>query len=99
MRSPLVGAINQTVVNAFKRVYMREQLETALTTASADLISGVQITRITFEGGGADGRPISGAPDYIVEHLEVAIAQLDEPSITSRPNSAFMDLSRRPWGT
>lgn len=92
-------AVNTLVVKALTQVYTQAQLETARETALADLISGVQITQVTFEGGGASGRPISGEPAYVLEHVQAAIDQLEDDTLAAQPSSAFVDLSKRPFGT
>lgn len=93
------GVVNQSVVRAYLQRYTRAQIETALDSALADHASGVAVTNVTFEGGGASGQRISGDPGYLIEHLQAAIDQLDDPDAASRPSSTSIDLSRRAWGT
>jgi hypothetical protein len=92
-------AANSVVVKALLATYTQTQLETARATAAADLLAGVQITQVTFEGGGASGRPISGDPAYVLEHIQAALDQIEDESLAAQPTSAFMDLSKRPFGT
>lgn len=92
-------AANPVVVKALIATYSQAQLETARSTAAADLLAVVQITQVTFEGGGASGRPISGDPAYVLEHLQAALDQIEDESLSAQPSSAFMDLSKRPFGT
>lgn len=92
-------AVNQTVVRAYLQRYTRTQIETALDSALADHASGVAVTNVTFEGGGASGQRISGDPGYLVEHLQAALDQLDDPESANRPMSTSFDLSKRTWGT
>lgn len=92
-------AVNQLVVKALKETYTKAQLEEARAAAAADILSGVQVTQVTFEGGGASGRPISGDPSFVLEHVQSAIDQLDDSTLSAQPACAFMDLSKRTWGT
>jgi hypothetical protein len=92
-------AVNTLVVKAYTQAYTRAQLEEARAAALADISAGVQITQVTFEGGGASGRPISGDPAWLLEHLQTALDQLDDDTLAAQPSSAFFDLSKRPWGT
>jgi hypothetical protein len=92
-------AVNNLVVKALKETYTKAQLETARATAAADVLAGVQITQVTFEGGGASGRPISGDPSWVLEHIQSAIDQLADPELSGQANSAYFDLSKRPFGT
>lgn len=92
-------AANQSVVDAYVRIYSEEQITTALTQALADHAAGVQITQVSFEGGNASGRPISGDPSYLVEILETALKQIDDTTLKNQPQSGFMDLSKRSFGT
>jgi hypothetical protein len=92
-------AVNTLVVKSLKETYTRAQLVAARTQAAADILAGVQITQVTFEGGGASGRPLSGDPSYVLEHIQSAIDQLDDPDLSSQPSSAYFDLSKRPFGT
>jgi len=92
-------AVNQLVVKALKETYTRTQLADARAQAAADILAGVQITQISFEGGGATGRPISGDPAYVLEHIQSAIDQLEDPDLINQPSSAYFDLSKRQFGT
>lgn len=92
-------AVNQYVVKALKETYTKAQLEEARATAAADILAGVQITQVTFEGGGATGRPISGDPAYVIEHVQAAIDQLADENLEAQPSCASFDLSKRPFGT
>lgn len=92
-------AANSVVVKALVATYSQAQLEAARATAAADLLAGVQITQVTFEGGGASGRPISGDPAYVLEHIQAALDQIEDESLPTQPTCAFMDLSKRPFGT
>lgn len=92
-------AANSVVVKALIATYTQVQLEAARATAAADLLAGVQITQVTFEGGGASGRPISGDPAYVLEHIQAALDQMEDDTLSAQPSSAFMDLSKRPFGT
>lgn len=92
-------AANSVVVKALIATYTQVQLEAARATAAADLLAGVQITQVTFEGGGASGRPISGDPAYVLEHIQAALDQMEDETLSAQPSSAFMDLSKRPFGT
>jgi len=92
-------AVNALVVKSLIQTYSLTQLESARATAAADVLAGVQITQVTFEGGGASGRPISGDPAYVLEHIQAAIDRIQDPSIAGQPSSASFDLSKRPWGT
>jgi hypothetical protein len=92
-------AVNQTVVRAMISSYTRASLEAARTAALDDILAGVQITQVTFEGGGASGRQVSADPNYIVEHVQAALDQLDDTDLASRPASAYVDLSKRTFGT
>lgn len=92
-------AFNQSVVKALKATYTQAQLETARATAAADVLAGVQVTQVTFEGGGASGRPISGDPGWVLEHIQEALDQLDDPNRETTPNSTSFDLSKRTFGT
>lgn len=92
-------AANPVVVKALVATYTQAQLEEARATAAADLLAGVQITQVNFEGGGASGRPISGDPAYVLEHIQAALDQIDDTTLSAQPTSAFMDLSKRPFGT
>lgn len=92
-------AVNTLVVKALKATYTYAELTTARATALSDLLAGVQITQVTFEGGGASGRPISGDPAYLLEHLQSALDQLDDDTLADQPTSAYFDLSKRQFGT
>ena len=92
-------AVNQLVVKALKETYTVEQLETARADAAADVLAGVQVTQVTFEGGGASGRPISGDPGYVLEHVQSALDQLADTTLSAQPSSAYFDLSKRTFGT
>lgn len=92
-------AANSVVVKSLIATYSQAQLETARATAAADLLAGVQITQVSFEGGGASGRPISGDPAYVIEHIQAALDQIEDESLATQPSSAFMDLSKRQFGT
>lgn len=92
-------AVNQLVVKALKETYSRDQLEAARSTAVADVLSGVQITQVTFEGGNASGRPITGDPSFLLEHIQSAMDQMDDETLAAQPSCASFDLSKRPFGT
>jgi hypothetical protein len=92
-------AVNQLVVKALTQTYTRAQLETARATAAADVLAGVQVTQVNFEGGGASGRPISGDPSYVLEHIQSAIDQMDDATLAAQPSCAYFDLSKRTFGT
>jgi len=92
-------AVNTLVVKALKATYTFEQLTTARATALADMLAGVQITQVTFEGGGASGRPISGDPAYLLEHLQSALDQIEDSTLADQPSCAYFDLSKRQFGT
>jgi hypothetical protein len=94
-----VADIDQEIVEAFILVYSREQLNCALAQAAADLLSGVELTNISFEGGAASGRPISNSPGWLVKHLKAAIGQIDDPGRAGRATSSSFDLSKRPFST
>jgi len=92
-------AVNSLVVKSLVATYTRAQLVTARATAAADILAGVQVTQVTFEGGGASDRPISGDPAYVLEHIQAAIDQIDDTDLSAQPSSAFVDLSKRQFGT
>lgn len=92
-------AVNQLVVKALKETYTRVQLEDARAQATADILAGVQVTQVSFEGGGATGRPISGDPSFVLEHIQSALDQLDDDDLAAQPSCAFFDLSKRQFGT
>lgn len=92
-------AVNQLVVKALRETYSRAQLVVARGTAAADVLAGVQVTQVNFEGGGASGRPISGEPGYVLEHIQAAIDQLDDTDLNAQPSCAYFDLSKRAFGT
>jgi len=92
-------AVNQSVVDAYVRLYTTEQLEAALQQALSDFTSGVQITQVTFEGGGASGQSIQGSPGMLIEHLEEALKQKADTDRSTRAPGSFFDLSKRPYGT
>jgi hypothetical protein len=92
-------AVNSVVVKALVATYSQAQLESARATAAADMLAGVQITQVTFEGGGASGRPISGDPAYVLEHIQAALDQIEDETLSAQPSCAFVDLSKRPFGT
>ncbi len=95
-----MAGINLNIVKALRLTYPTvEALEALRVTAAADLLAGVQITNITFEGGGASGRPIAQEPGYLLEHIQAAIDEITDDTLINRPQSASMDLSRRSWGT
>lgn len=91
--------VNQSVINAYKSRYTQAQLETALDAALADHASGIVVTQVTFEGGGSSGRPITGDPSYLIEHLQTALEQIADPDKVNQPNSTSFDLSKRAFGT
>lgn len=92
-------AVNAVVVRALKESYTVVQLQAARAQAAADVLSGVQVTQVSFEGGGATGRPISGDPSWVLEHIQAALDLHEDAAALSKPSSAFVDLSQRPWGT
>jgi hypothetical protein len=92
-------AVNQLVVKALKETYTSAQLEEARMAAAADVLAGVQVTQVSFEGGGATGRPISGDPAWVLEHIQTAIDQLADGDLSAQPSCAFFDLSKRQFGT
>jgi hypothetical protein len=92
-------AVNTLVVKALRETYTQEQLETARASAAADVLAGVQVTQVTFEGGGASGRPISGDPAFVLEHIQSALDQMADDTLAAQPSCAFFDLSKRPFGT
>lgn len=92
-------AVNQSVVKAMKESYTLASLQAARETALADLMSGVAITSVTFEGGGASGKQVSADPNYLVEHIQAAIDQIADSDLAARPTSAYVDLSTRNFGT
>ena len=92
-------AVNQTTVRAMRETYTRESLQAARAAALADVLAGVQITQVTFEGGGASGQQVSRDPNYLIEHIQAALDQMDDEDLASRPNAAFVDLSKRNFGT
>ena len=92
-------AVNTLVVKSLTQTYSLAELQSARATAAADVLAGVQITQVTFEGGGASGRPISGDPSWVLEHIQSAIDLMEDPSIATVPTSSSIDLSKRPWGT
>ena len=91
-------AVNATVVKALKATYTREQLVTKRAEAAAEVFAGVQVTQVTFEGGGASGRPTL-TPQEVLELIQAVIDAYDDEGAETRPNSAFVDLSQRAWGT
>lgn len=92
-------AVNTLVVKALTQTYTQAQLEEARAAAAADILAGVQVTQVTFEGGGASGRPISGDPAFVLEHVQAAIDQLEDTDLSGQPACAFFDLSKRQFGT
>lgn len=92
-------AVNQLVVKALKETYSQAELEAARSAALADILAGVQVTQVTFEGGSASGRPISGDPSFVLEHVQSALDQLEDATLSAQPSCAFVDLSKRPFGT
>jgi len=92
-------AVNQLVVKALIATYSQDQLETARATAAADILAGVQVTQVNFEGGGASGRPISGDPAFVLEHIQSALDQMEDTTLASQPSCASFDLSKRAFGT
>ena len=92
-------AVNTLVVKALTQTYTQAQLEEARAAAAADILAGVQVTQVTFEGGGASGRPISGDPSFVLEHVQAAIDQMEDTDLAAQPSCAFFDLSKRPFGT
>ncbi len=91
--------INWELADSYTLIYSRTELLATLAQTLSDISSGVQITQVNFEGGGASGRAISGKPDYVHNHVKAALRLLDDPNLRDRPSSAFMDLSRRTFGT
>ena len=92
-------AVNQLVVKALKETYQRAQLEAARSAAATDILAGVQVTQVNFEGGSASGRPISGDPTFVLEHVQAALEQMADTTLVLQPSCAFVDLSKRTFGT
>ena len=92
-------AVNTLVVKALTQTYSRAELEQAREAALADILSGVHVTQVSFEGGGASGQPISGDPAYVLEHVQSALEFLDDETLAEQPSCSFFDLSKRPFGT
>jgi hypothetical protein len=92
-------AVNQLVVKSLIASYQKEELEAARLQATADFLSGIQITQVNFEGGGATGRPISGDPAHVLEHVQAALDQIEDENLASQPSSSYFDLSKRQFGT
>jgi len=88
-------AVNWSVVKAFRESHTIEQLIAKRNLAVEEVMSGVTVTQVTFEGGGASGQPMQAPPAYVLEHLQAAVDG-DSPSAA---RSSFMDLSGRPFST
>jgi hypothetical protein len=35
----------------------------------------------------------------VLEHIQAALDQMEDETLSAQPSSAFMDLSKRPFGT
>lgn len=87
--------VSQQVVDAYIRLYTREQLETALAKALSDRATGVQVTQVSFQDGGGSGQVIAGDPNEIIETMEICLKRLDgalsagPPPLASAINFSF----------
>lgn len=70
-------AVSRSVIDAYKRLYTRAQLETALRKALDDRASGVLVTQVNFQDGGGSGQMIGGDPNEVIEILEAVLKVLD----------------------
>ncbi len=91
-------AVNATVVRALKLIYTQQQLEAKRAEVAAEVMAGVQVTQVTFEGGGASGQR-SMTPQELLELIQTVIDWHENADLAGQPNSAFVDLSQRAWGT
>jgi hypothetical protein len=91
-------AVNATVVRLIKETYTRAELVTKRAAIAAEILAGVQVSQVTFEGGGASGRPTM-TPAEIGEIIQAAIDLHDDEDSLAKPRSASIDLSQRCWGT
>jgi hypothetical protein len=90
-------AVSQNVIDAYLRLYTREQIESALREALADRASGVQVTQASFQDGGGSGVVIPGDPNEVIVILELCLKTLDSQmtggvtggGISSRVNFRF----------
>lgn len=88
-------ALNWTVVQAFRDCYTPTQLADMRKDALAEIVAGVTVTQVTFEGGGASGTPNGRSPDWLLEHVQAALGTDTAGSAAG----SFMDLSKRPFST
>lgn len=82
---------SQTVINAYLRRYSQAQIEAALDKALANLASGVVVTSMNFEGGGASGQ-IAGSTEALIEILEECLAVLDADGDAAKPRQMFVPV-------
>lgn len=82
------------VIKAYLRLYSREQIESALSQALADHAAGVKITNHSWDGS-STGAQIVGAPETLIETLELCLQALDNGGTVPRRNVMVMsDFSR-----
>jgi hypothetical protein len=83
-------AVSRSVIDAYKRLYNRAEVEAALKQALNDRASGVQVTQINFQDGGGSGQMIGGDPNEVIETLELVLQAMDagENAITGPPGLA-----------
>lgn len=83
------------MIDAYKRLYKKHELEQALRVALNDRASGVLVTQVNFQDGGGSGVPIQGDPNEIIEILELALKEIDSGQEAQTPLASGFNFSCR----
>lgn len=92
-------AVSPLAIRAIKNTYSLPVLEGKREELAAEYLSGVTITQVTFEGGGASGQKSNQSPTDLLEIVEAAINLWNDPCYFDRPTASTIDLSYRRFGT
>ena len=70
-------AVSQLVIDGYKLLCSKSEIETALRAALADRAAGVVTTSIHIGDAGGNGQMIAGDPNEIAETLVLALKQIN----------------------
>lgn len=88
-------AASRTVIEAYKSAYNLAELRAMLKQALEDRASGVQVTQANFQDAGGSGQMMPVDPNEIIEILQIAISELENPTSAKGPPPLAAGISFR----
>lgn len=89
-------AVSRTVIAAYKSTYTLVELRVMLRTALEERASGVALTQVNFQEGGGSGQVLSADPNEMIEILQTAIFEMENPDESGpKPLSSAVTFNRR----